>query len=229
MNKQEHSKIEYLDYTWGPISGCLHACPYCYMERMAARFHQLSMVPAFHPKRLEEPLRVKKSARIGVTFNGDMWGEWVAKAEIEQVLSVCREAHWHRFVFLTKNPARYAEFDIPENCWCGTSVTGGDDDDGRPLKLVCAASQAGFRDRTFLSIEPFTGNAGTDCTWFPWVIIGGLTGKGACKPDPKIIQWIVDFRKPMPTFVKSNAGVGPQEYPEGLKIWNTTRTTALSR
>ncbi len=32
------SKIEWCDYTWNPITGCRHNCPYCYAERMTARF-----------------------------------------------------------------------------------------------------------------------------------------------------------------------------------------------
>ena len=32
------SRIEYVDHTWNPITGCRHDCPYCYARRMAARF-----------------------------------------------------------------------------------------------------------------------------------------------------------------------------------------------
>lgn len=35
MNK---SRIEYVDHTWNPITGCRHNCPYCYARRMTARF-----------------------------------------------------------------------------------------------------------------------------------------------------------------------------------------------
>lgn len=35
MNK---SKIEWTDYTWNPITGCLNTCPYCYARRIAKRF-----------------------------------------------------------------------------------------------------------------------------------------------------------------------------------------------
>lgn len=37
MNK---SKIEWCDYTWNPVTGCLHGCEYCYAERIAERFGQ---------------------------------------------------------------------------------------------------------------------------------------------------------------------------------------------
>lgn len=35
MNK---TKIEYVDYTWSPVTGCLHGCEYCYARRIAERF-----------------------------------------------------------------------------------------------------------------------------------------------------------------------------------------------
>lgn len=35
MNK---TKIEWCDYTWNPVTGCLHNCPYCYARRIANRF-----------------------------------------------------------------------------------------------------------------------------------------------------------------------------------------------
>lgn len=35
MNK---TKIEWCDYTWNPVTGCLHECEYCYARRIARRF-----------------------------------------------------------------------------------------------------------------------------------------------------------------------------------------------
>lgn len=35
MNK---TKIEWADYTWNPVTGCLHGCEYCYARRIANRF-----------------------------------------------------------------------------------------------------------------------------------------------------------------------------------------------
>lgn len=35
MNK---SRIEYVDHTWNPITGCRHECGYCYARKMAERF-----------------------------------------------------------------------------------------------------------------------------------------------------------------------------------------------
>jgi len=35
MNK---TKIEWADYTWNPVTGCLHGCKYCYARKIAHRF-----------------------------------------------------------------------------------------------------------------------------------------------------------------------------------------------
>ena len=32
------SKIEWTDWTWNPVTGCLHGCPYCYARAFANRF-----------------------------------------------------------------------------------------------------------------------------------------------------------------------------------------------
>jgi len=34
----QKTKIEYVDYTFNPITGCLHGCEYCYARRIARRF-----------------------------------------------------------------------------------------------------------------------------------------------------------------------------------------------
>ncbi len=43
MNK---SKIEWCDYTWNPVTGCLHGCEYCYARRIAERFmpHEMELM-----------------------------------------------------------------------------------------------------------------------------------------------------------------------------------------
>lgn len=32
------TKIDWADYTWNPVTGCLHGCPYCYADKQTARF-----------------------------------------------------------------------------------------------------------------------------------------------------------------------------------------------
>lgn len=223
MNKQGPNKISYLDYTWNPVTGCKHGCSYCWAEKTYSRFH-LDFTPKFHPDKLEEPLRVKKPARIGVVFSGDLWGDWVPREWIIEVLNICWQAPQHRFLFLTKNPAHYAEFveAMPKNCWCGTSTTGDKAGAERLVELENSAPHG----RLFTSLEPWTPSeghwliAGMEKT--NWLIVGGLTGRGARKPYPEHLKLVVDYahKRSIPVYVKSNAGYpgAPQEFPEWLRL-----------
>lgn len=52
MNK---TKIEWCDYTWNPVTGCLHGCDYCYARKFAKRFGIDGSAPgvlrvSFNPK-----------------------------------------------------------------------------------------------------------------------------------------------------------------------------------
>ena len=69
------SKIEYVDHTWNPITGCRHICEYCYARRMTERFagnvslnkmarKDYSMVPAANE---EEDLYVLDAPMLNET------------------------------------------------------------------------------------------------------------------------------------------------------------------
>jgi protein gp37 len=45
MNKTE---IEWTDFTWNPVTGCLHGCPYCYARGTAKRFYSPETVFDYH-------------------------------------------------------------------------------------------------------------------------------------------------------------------------------------
>lgn len=123
MNKQGPGKIDYCDYTWNPISGCLHSCNYCYMRRMEKRFPGITE-PIFHPRRLSKPMAKKNPAVIFAGSSGDMWGEWVNSEWIDDVLDITVFCPQHTFLFLTKNPGRYHGLNFADNCWLGTTVDG---------------------------------------------------------------------------------------------------------
>lgn len=225
MNKQGEGKIEYLTHTWSPVTGCLHGCSYCYMQRMAKRFpQQISMEPKYHVKRIAEPFEMKKPARIGVSFSGDLFGDWVDSGWIYSVLNVIRQCPQHRFLLLTKNPKRYGKFVIPENCWCGTSTTG----NGEGQKRVETLDKL-YDSWRFISLEPWRG--GLPVAISPtvgWLIIGGETGKGKAHPPKQDIDDLLKSWRLLtdaPVFIKSNAGYPKkiQEYPDDLILpWERT-------
>jgi protein gp37 len=174
--------IEWCDFTWNPVTGCLHGCPYCYARRIAERFapgaglrddctqpgnglHEIrrrsgnaadgwryGFAPTLHSHRLTEPYRLKKPARIFVSSMGDLFGSWVPREWILDVTATVRDCPQHTFLFLTKNPARYAEFDFPANVWIGTTVEDQTRADERiPLLLQTPAAVR------FASLEPLLG------------------------------------------------------------------------
>ncbi|MBL8155768.1 MAG: DUF5131 family protein [Anaerolineae bacterium] len=140
MNKQKKSSggrgIEWTDFTWNPVRGCNHACRWempdgtvaeCYAETVAERVAQHAYPNGFehhywNPHVLNEPLKLKLPSRIFLDSMSDLMGHWVPSEEIDQVLNVCRQAHWHQFQLLTKNAPRLWEFDFPPNVWVGVSA-----------------------------------------------------------------------------------------------------------
>lgn len=224
MNK---SKIEWCDYTWNPVTGCLHGCDFCYARKIDKRFGDGSFMPTFHPERLQEPMKVKKPSRIFVGSMADLFGDWgwidngnhyfkfSPQVTVRRTLQTVAQCPEHTFIFLTKNPKGMQGFDFPANCWCGTSVENQEKADERIpelLKVNCGT--------LFVSIEPILapicfhpslldqgryGQYGFKV--LRWLIIGAQTGPGAVKPDPQWIQDIIDQAKGrgnVPIFIKDN-------------------------
>jgi len=245
------TNIEWCDYSWNPVTGCLHGCPYCYARRMAKRFgrakdlcncmkHLLAygnfpkqckckinlkiacpgevfpagFTPTFYPSRLDEPKKLKKPAKIFTVSMGDLFGEWVPQQWIDAVLQVVRECPQHIFIFLTKNPARYEDYEWPANCWLGTTV----ESSYTASRLVCMSKiKAAVR---FVCFEPLLGPVAKfdleNLKDMHWVIIGAQTGPGAQTPDAEWIQTIIGQAKAynVPLFLKDNLN-----WPEALREW----------
>ncbi|MDZ4763537.1 MAG: DUF5131 family protein [Chloroflexota bacterium] len=140
MNKQRKGEskrgIEWTDYTWNPVGGCLHGCRWnmpdgtlavCYAEVVAEKLATATYKEGFahhywRPEILDKPLELKKPARIFLDSMSDLMGHWVPADQIEQVLDVCRRASHHTFQLLTKNAPRLLDFDFPANVWVGVSA-----------------------------------------------------------------------------------------------------------
>ncbi len=214
------TKIEWTDFTWNPVTGCLHGCPYCYGRKIANRFRSIfpnGYKPTFHPERLEEPYRIKKPSKIFVCSMGDLFGNWVPAKWIEAVIRVAEDNPQHIFQFLTKNPARYKEFSFPRNCWLGTTVTSYEDQD-RILDLP----RYGENGRTinFVSFEPLLGEVNLEgwiWGYIDWVIIGAQTNPYR-PPKPEWVERIIvgARRNGKPVFLKDNLRWPEriQEFPE---------------
>lgn len=222
MNK---TKIEWCNYTFNPVTGCLHNCHFCYAKNIAHRFtpknklgddctqpenkklheiryksqsYKYGFKPTLHSYRLNEPLKLKKSSKIFVCSMADLFGDWIPNEWIYKVISIAEKCFQHTFQFLTKNPKRYYGIQMPDNCWRGVTITKG-------ITKIFPLIDNGIR---FASFEPLLGNIKMrDCP-FDWIIIGAMTGQKSLKYQPKV-KWIENILKQadknkIPVFMKNN-------------------------
>jgi protein gp37 len=204
MNK---TKIEWCDYTWNPVTGCLHGCEYCYARRIAERFKGKAFpegfAPTFYPNRLDEPKKLKKPSRIFVVSMGDLFGGWVSPVWINRILRVAEECPQHTFIFLTKNPTGMRGYNFLDNCWCGTSIENQEATKKRIPELLKVSAPV-----RLVSIEPMLGPVDLTnfCNKLNWIIIGAQTGPKAVKPKPEDVRSIIDLAQEqgIPLFLKDN-------------------------
>lgn len=233
--------MDWCDSTWSPVTGCLHGCEYCYARRIAERFgsnqmpiftdypvldkpvrsvgfdgekiqpYPFDFTPTFHRYKLDTPHHWKNPRTIFVCSMADLFGEWVPDEWIRAVFEACEAAPQHRYIFLTKNPARLCKMasacqleqwnkkhDRPhpqtkefagtmplpmhDNWWFGSTL-----DNANATRF-----DGRFRWNTFTNIEPLMeymnvglGSFGGD----KWVIIGAETGNRKVKVIPKR-EWV---------------------------------------
>ena len=203
MNK---TKIEWTDYTWNPITGCHHGCPYCYARKKAEnpfykRAFPYGFEPHFYHERLNEPLKLKNPSKIFTVSMGDMFGDWVPKLWIDLIFDQMKQSPNHTFQILTKNPGRINKVvsgDMySQNIWLGTSVEGnGIENRIHELKKVPQFHK-------FVSFEPLQGMIMSDLSGIEWVIIGAQTNPTKYPPS-EAIQSVLYRAKDIPVFFKNN-------------------------
>lgn len=157
--------------------------------------------PTFHRYKLGEPQRWKKPRTIFVCSMADLFGDWVPDEWIQKIFAACDKASQHRYMFLTKNPSRYAELlnllpkhRRPPNVaemWFGQSFTGAERN-YTPLALPPWQYR-------FASIEPLLRNlsraeAMEIAATNEWIIVGAETGvrKGKIIPKREWVENIVE-------------------------------------
>jgi protein gp37/ParB-like chromosome segregation protein Spo0J len=206
FNRQEGDSIGWAQWSWNPISGCLHDCIYCYARDIATLGPTSSgfphgFQPTLYPRRLLAPSYTKPRDastdwRERNVFTGsmtDLWGRWVPKEWIEAVLAACRAAPEWTFLFLTKFPQRMAEFDLPDNGWYGTTV------DLQARVAVAEKAFAKVRTRspgtkTWLSVEPMLEPLKFKrLDLFDWIVIGGASRSSKTPEWKPPFEWIVDL------------------------------------
>lgn len=190
MNK---TKIEWTEYTWNPVTGCKHNCPYCYAKKISMRFNE-DFEPTPHPDRLRQPYELKKPSKIFVCSMADLFGDWVPDFWIKPIIKVAKENPQHTFQFLTKNPKRYLDFDFPENCSLGTTID-------YPHQARLNYLKQAKANHKFISFEPLLGDmSALDLSGIDVCIIGADSTKGATPPKKEWIDSIEHHNK----FFKNN-------------------------
>lgn len=217
MNK---TLIEWTDFTWNIVVGCLFGCTYCYARRQAKRSkHRCErcyrFLPHFHAERLDAPSKVKEPSKIFVCSMGELFGKWVPRQWTEAVFQTVRKCPQHIFQFLTKSPLGAKACIFPENAWLGVSI---DTLNALGRLDVLRKVQAPVR---FVSFEPLLGSMGNlDLSGINWVIVGAQTGPNAIQPDPAWVARIIEHCRQanIPVFLKNNL-----HWSETLQEWPSSR------
>lgn len=164
--------------------------------------------PTLRRDKLSEPSNWKKPRTIFVCSMADLFGEWVPDDWIKQLFEACEAAPQHRYLFLTKNPARYIKLakagKLPgnENFWYGSTAV-------HDRMDVYWADEY----NTFVSIEPllerFDCNGMSEANSFTdWIIIGAETGnrKGKVIPEKAWVDELAEYakRSGVPVFMKES-------------------------
>lgn len=226
----ENEGIQWALWSWNPVTGCRHNCPYCYARDIANRFYETKFEPALWPSRLSAPkntpfphdkidVEERPARRLGLgnVFTcsmADLFGRWVPDEWVNLVLDAAREAPQWNFLFLTKFPQRMAEFEFPANAWVGTSVD---------CQARVANAEKAFRKIKagvkWLSCEPLIEPLKfTDLGAFDWVVLGGASDSTQTPEWKPPRQWVNAIkaeaeRLKVRVYEKPNLYRPLQEYP----------------
>lgn len=162
--------------------------------------------PTLHEYRLNDPKTKGFGKTVFVCSMADLFGEWIPDEWIEKVFASCAETENHRYLFLTKNPARYMELaekgKLPtgNSYWYGTTTT-------TPSEPWFYSDQ----HNTFVSVEPIHGYFdGIDdvCKKTDWIILGAETGnrKNKIVPHRNWVEGLVNScnANGIPVFMKDS-------------------------
>ena len=231
------SGIEYLDYVWNFYSGCLHKltagiCPVpkCWAEEITIRFqanYPNDFRPTYYPEAFLSPLHLKRPARIGCAFMGDLFGDWVdpdkkfcstmPSGKVMTTMSLkgwifttIKQCPQHTFIFLTKRPQNLALWEpFPDNCWVGVTATDGDAFQVAQYWLELIKAKVKFisfeplLDWHFHNVEHLA--VSFRDTPINWVIIGAQTNPY----KPPQVEWVTEVvwacvKAGIPVFLKNN-------------------------
>ena len=141
MNRQLNSKtgsrgIEWTDFTWNMIRGCLHGCVWVLLKKEAKCYAKITaengVAKKFYPEGFEhhyfdknnQDLQKRKTpALVFIDSMSDLFGHWVPKDDVHAVLDQVSNSPQHIAQALTKNAPGILKYldDLPSNLWVGVS------------------------------------------------------------------------------------------------------------
>ena len=197
LNKSKGNMYKFVSHTHAHLGGqCQHFCSYCYVDN-----------PRFgRPEKFKGPIRLLENEfnvkygtgkTIFIEHCNDMFAEGVKDGMIIQILNHCFGYPGNKYVFQTKNPARYSHFDFPPNSLLGTTIESNQVFEGiskapPPYERYLAMKTLGARGlnlRKFVTIEPILKfNPDILAKWLdeirPEFINIGADSKGHGLPEP---------------------------------------------
>lgn len=225
---QTNENIDWAKWSWNPVTGCLHGCPYCYARDIANRFYDHGFEPHFYPDRLSAPENTKVPNKEGIGWRnvfvcsmGDLFGVWVEQDWIDQVMEAVRNNQQWNFLFLTKNPARLVDVWWPENAWVGTTVDCQARVDAAERAFSEMAKKGNKPAVSFISFEPLSEPITINLEDVDWIIIGGQSKSSQAAAEQPLWDWVEDLHNQAryydcKVYWKPNLKVRPQEYPTEL-------------
>lgn len=174
LNKAKGRMFKSVGWTWNPICGCSHGCPYCWAASLRKRWGK-PFEPQFREHFLKDRMPDDGSwifvGSMGDLFCPGMKDEWILK--VLYFIKKCEADN--KFLLQTKNPFSFLAFgleleDIKDKIILGTTIETNRETLGnapptleRYMNLLIM-KQNGFK--TFLSLEPFADfDLGAMCLW----------------------------------------------------------------
>ena len=215
-----NENIDWAKWSWNPVTGCKNDCDYCYAKDLAGRFNGGDFEPDYHPDRLgapenTRPINIEGGNTVFVCSMADLFGTWIPNDWIWPVIEQAERNPQWTFIFLTKNPRRYASIQFPDNAWIGATV----DTQSRVKQTEDAMARAQATVK-FVSCEPlFEPVVFNTLEHIDWVIIGA---RSATSTGPELqpkLDWVLSLLRQtkaagIPAYCKPNLNPSwPKGYP----------------